>query len=270
MECPKHSVVFYIRDRCYFSIGIREFVAISLQRYVSATLTHCLAVNLKIMSRFNASSTTLMTLPEVLVLDTCVLMHTITRKLILRLAQANFCQPVWGDDIGVEWLRNAPRIWKVDVSVVEQEWQKLQDQFPQANMGNVEAFKAPLKYSDHNDWHVIACALAAKNRFAHKHYAVITWNIKDFNRSELRTLGLNLFTPDQYLSLFWPSHEDIMLKLFEQIDADLNEIGRTPEPVNTVIRRDGLYRLNNLYSEYIKDSNKVQSVHSAYPCINTH
>ena len=186
-------------------------------------------------------------IPELIVLDTCVLMHTLTRNLLLRLAQAGHCLPIWGDYIGVEWLRNAPRIWKVEPEVVVQEWQIMQEQFPLSNMGTVTEYEQGLKQSDAKDWHVIACAKASKQRFPEKSCAVLTWNIKDFNRSELRRSEILLYNPDQFLSLLWPTHEQLFLQLFEQALVDHVNIGRELEPITELFKRDRLYRLSRLY-----------------------
>ena len=47
-----------------------------------------------------------------IVLDACVLMSGIVRRLVLRLAEAGVYQPVWTERIGEEWRRNASRIWE--------------------------------------------------------------------------------------------------------------------------------------------------------------
>lgn len=192
--------------------------------------------------------------PDLVVLDTCVLMHTLSRNLILRLGQAQLCQPIWGDYIGVEWLRNAPRIWKVEPEVVEQEWQMMQTMFPSANMGVVTEFESHIKHSDTKDWHVLACALAAQDRYPNQHCAVITWNIKDFNRGELRHFNILLYTPDQLFSLLWPKHETLFLSLFEQALIDHVNIGRELEPITELFKRDRLFRLSRLYQTHLANS----------------
>ena len=47
------------------------------------------------------------------VLDACVLMSTVQRQLLLRLAGQGVFQPVWTDRIGEEWRRNAARLWQI-------------------------------------------------------------------------------------------------------------------------------------------------------------
>ncbi len=55
--------------------------------------------------------TTLPATPPFIVLDACVLMSGILRRLLLRLAEAGVFQPVWTERIGEEWRRNACRMW---------------------------------------------------------------------------------------------------------------------------------------------------------------
>lgn len=81
------------------------------------------------------------TLPQTLLtLDTCVLMHSFTRNLLFSLTKTQPILPIWSEEIGIEWKRNAPRIWKVNPDVVEQEWQTMQADLPLSNMGAVSPY----------------------------------------------------------------------------------------------------------------------------------
>jgi hypothetical protein len=82
---------------------------------------------------------------------------------------------------------------------------------------------------------------------------VLTWNIKDFSRSELRKQGLGLTDPDRLLSLWWPTHQAVIK---EHIERTLNALfasgRRQPESVVTMLKRDRLFRLAGCYERYQK------------------
>ncbi|MFA5703000.1 MAG: PIN domain-containing protein [Advenella sp.] len=184
--------------------------------------------------------------PHHIVIDTCVLMSNVLRHLLLRMAQSGHFHPVWAEYIGVEWRRNASRIWNVAPEILDAEWLKMQQQFPLANMGDVVAYEAGLKRSDKKDWHVIAAARAVQQKHPDSTICILTRNIKDFHRAEIRNLGLYLYNPDQFLVMCWERHQVQMQRLFELIPTDAMKIGRQAEPLETVLRRERLFRLNKL------------------------
>ena len=102
--------------------------------------------------------------PPFIVLDACVLMSGIVRRLVLRLAEAGVYQPVWTERIGEEWRRNASRIWEIPPEVMAEQWADMNARFPQALEHDAQACEASLRYSDPKDFHVIAAGLARRAR----------------------------------------------------------------------------------------------------------
>lgn len=187
--------------------------------------------------------------PLPLVLDTCVLMHTFTRSLLLKLGEKGICTPLWSNEIYAEWLRNAPRIWKVDDSVVENEWQMMQTRFPQALI-TIEDDKYPLLFKriDKKDRHVALCALMGQERLELTNSTLLTWNIKDFHKKELRDQGITLATPDQYLVALWQEYSTLLIELFTLCQQDYITQGLPAFSIEEILKRDKLYRLSKLYS----------------------
>ena len=185
-------------------------------------------------------------LPDVVVIDTCVLISNVLRRLLLRLAQHACFRPAWSPIIGDEWQRNASRIWDVPLDEIQVQWTQLQSDFPDADQGDVAAFKSDLRRSDPKDWHVIAAARAVRAKNEAASVAVLTRNIKDFNRTELRGLGLSLFDPDQFLVHCWRHNPELMLTLLKQIPADIEAVGKVPGPIAEILKRERLFRLNRL------------------------
>ncbi|MFY3131525.1 PIN domain-containing protein [Achromobacter ruhlandii] len=186
--------------------------------------------------------------PPFIVLDACVLMSGILRRLLLRLAEAGVFQPVWTERIGEEWRRNACRIWDIPPEVMAEFWAEMNARFPRAAEHDTQVYEAALRYSDPKDFHVIAAGLARRARCGLAQTPVVqvlTWNLKDFNRSELRRQGLDVYNPDRMLAQWWQDGADRMREAIAQIPADYVALGREPEPLAATLHRERLYRLKN-------------------------
>lgn len=186
-------------------------------------------------------------IPGLLVLDTCVLLSNVLRRVFLRLAAQGCFVPVWSERIGSEWRRNAARIWGVPAENVEEQWLALQQAFPQADQGDVAAYESGLRRSDPKDWHVIAAARAAKGHFPGRTAGIVTRNLKDFNRTELRGYGLTLFDPDDLLLRLHAAHPALVQALAAEIPAFAAPPGQAPDDLETILKRERLFRLNRLY-----------------------
>lgn len=181
------------------------------------------------------------------VLDACVLMSGVLRPALLQLAAAGRFLPLWSERIGQEWQRNAARLWDIPAELLQQEWLAMQQAFPAADAGDTTLYEAGLRYSDRKDHHVIAAGLAGRARSGAQltpEVTVLTWNLKDFNRSELKRQGLNVCDPDRLLCRWW---QDDPALIFETMTATLRQLaedgrartGTLPE----VLRKERLYRL---------------------------
>lgn len=185
-------------------------------------------------------------LPEMLVIDTCVLISSVLRALLLRMASTGWFEPVWSPVIGDEWRRTAARLWQTPEADIAQQWNALQREFPQADMGDISHYKNGLERSDPKDWHVIAAARAALHRYPDVTVAIVTRNIKDFHRAELRGLGLYLFDPDQLMSRFWLQRAEHLSGHLATLPDAVCAPGRTVESLEAVLKRERLFRLNRL------------------------
>ncbi|MFM9867098.1 PIN domain-containing protein [Achromobacter xylosoxidans] len=175
-------------------------------------------------------------------------MSGILRRLLLRLADAGVFQPVWTERIGEEWRRNACRIWDIPPEVMAEFWAEMNARFPQAIEHDTQVYEAALRYSDPKDFHVISAGLARRARCGLPQTPVVqvlTWNLKDFNRSELRRQGLDVYNPDRMLAQWWQDGAGRMRDAIAQIPADYVALGREPEPLAATLHRERLYRLKN-------------------------
>ena len=190
-------------------------------------------------------------MPPFLVLDACILMSGVLRPWLLTLAQSGLYEPVWSDRIGLEWRRNAARIWSLPEALLQDEWQAMNTRFPNANAsarsGAHVAEPPELKHSDPKDWHVITAGYWVKREHPAHPVGVLTFNVKDFRRSELRQLGLDLWEPDRLLVSWWPDQQDVLKSTLHSVIAELVRTGRREAaPIDTFLKRDRLYRFNKL------------------------
>lgn len=168
---------------------------------------------------------------------------------MLNLAARGVYQPVWSERIGEEWCRNAARLWSIPRDVLDAQWAEMNAQFPHATQTDLDAYEAVLRYSDPKDFHVIAAGLALRARCGLQlppRVAVTTWNLKDFNRSEMRRQGLDVLNPDRLLSQWWQEDADRMRDAIRAVPEDYIALGREPEPLATTLHRERLYRLKAL------------------------
>lgn len=187
-------------------------------------------------------------LPRVLVLDTCVLLSNLLRRWLLRLAQQGCVQPAWSPVIGDEWCRNASKIWGVEPDEILLQWLQLQQDCPDADVGDVHAYKSGLLRSDPKDWHVIAAARKVLESRPDVSVGILTRNLRDFNRSELRGLGISLFDPDTYLLRCWQQYPDLLDAMIQEVPVYAQSIGKPVESIDVILKRERLFRLNRVYT----------------------
>lgn len=188
-------------------------------------------------------------LPQILVLDTCVLISNVLRRALLDLAVQGCFQVAWSPVIGDEWRRNAARLWGVGDDDIARQWHELQCEFPFADQGDIETYKQGLRRSDPKDWHVVAAARRALVRQPGSQVAVLTRNLKDFNRSELRSFGLGLIDPDLFLIRCHGQHPAAVLSMLERLPEQVVPPGRDIEPLSVLLRRERLFRFSKLVLE---------------------
>lgn len=168
---------------------------------------------------------------------------------MLTLARDGFYSPLWSDKIGNEWRRNAAKVWQVPDNVLETAWAEMAREFPDANVDRwpdpaLQATTDLPRHSDPKDWHVILTGQHAHQAHPDDPISIVTWNLKDFKRSELRKLGLGLTDPDRLLCEWWDQNPGGVQKALQTVINDLVRTGRRrPEPHDSLLKRDRLFKL---------------------------
>lgn len=184
----------------------------------------------------------------ILVLDACVLLPGTLRRLLLRLAGHGCFLPAWSHQIADEWLRNAARVWELDRSAFEPDWQAMQQRYPDAMAHDIGHYKAGLTYSDPKDWHVIAAARCMQADRPGQAVGILTRNLKDFNRSELRRLGLFVIDPDRQLAAWWPRHAASIEQALLANEGDADCVDWRPGAPQDILARERLFQLRSMMS----------------------
>lgn len=183
---------------------------------------------------------------DILVLDTCVLISGVLRTLLLDLAADAWFRPVWSARIGHEWRRTAVHLWQTDAGDVAAQWAALQSRFPAADLGDVSSYEQGLRDSDPKDWHVVAAGRAAQHHLGSCGVTIVTRNLRDFHRTELRRLGIGLLDPDRLISRWWSRDPAALAPYLERLPQRSCPPGRSELPLETLLKQERLFRLNRL------------------------
>src|SRR5690606_18253030 len=182
-----------------------------------------------------------------------ILISNVLRFLSLELARQHLFQPVWSSIIGDEWARNASRLWGVPETQLWLDWEQWQREFPLADQGTVQGYKQGLQYSDPKDWHVIAAARAAQHAFTGSTVRILTKNIKDFNRSELRRLGLSVVAPDVFFVAMFHQYPDTMSTLLQRLPQAVVAPDKPVLNIEALLKRERMFGLNQAYQRALSE-----------------
>ena len=177
-----------------------------------------------------------MTFIEVVaVLDANVLYSALVRDILLRLADAGFFQPKWSKKIEKEWTRNLlanrPDIGE---PVLARTVAEMNRAFPDATVVNYVGLMKNLQLPDLDDRHVLAAAI--KGHATH----IVTANTKDFPRSYVASLGIQVNTPDDFLTHLISTDSDISRLTFDAMVSKFRNPPVARKEVLAMLARCGL------------------------------
>lgn len=127
-------------------------------------------------------------------LDACVLYPAPVRDILLTFADVQLYQPLWSDDIQNEWKRNLLAN-RPDLTEEQLNWTvgRMNDSFPGAKITDYEQYVSSITLPDKDDRHVVAAAIKGKAD------VIVTFNLKDFPKSEVEPLGIEVVHPDDFV-----------------------------------------------------------------------
>lgn len=137
------------------------------------------------------------------ILDACVLYPAPVRDLLLSFADVGLYKPKWTSEIQDEWMRNLllnrPDLSRQQLLSTVRAMDKA---FPDANVERYKSFIKNLQLPDPKDRHVAAAAMRSNAN------AIVTYNIKDFPRSILDKLDIEVQHPDVFLTNIFDLNPD--------------------------------------------------------------
>jgi len=125
-------------------------------------------------------------------LDACVLVPTLTRRMILAAAGQSAFQPLWSERILREWRMAAAKSGPVAAMAVDGEIALLNAQYPRALVPLPNDLAIP-ELPDPDDRHVLGAAIAGEAD------ELLTFNTRDFPLRVLSQAGILRRHPDEFL-----------------------------------------------------------------------
>lgn len=179
------------------------------------------------------------------ILDACVLYSAPVRDLLLWMADAQMYEPFWTDDIQNEWIRNV-LISRTDLKEesLRSAVAAMNEAFPHANISDYSYLIQDLVLPDEKDRHVLAAAI-------HNHSDVIvTFNLRDFPLPKIRVFGIEVQTPDQFISGLMDLDITAVVRAFRNQLRNLKNPPLRAEQVLEILEKNGLrYTPRRLRSE---------------------
>jgi len=129
---------------------------------------------------------------------------------LLNLADLEIFSPKWSEVIHEEWIRNL-LINKSDLSKSKlmRTVKAMNSAFPDAEVHGFEELIDKLELPDLNDRHVLAAAIHCKAD------AIITFNQKDFPTKYLKNLNIDIYSPDNFITMLYKLSPEVTNQAFQ-------------------------------------------------------
>jgi predicted nucleic acid-binding protein len=148
------------------------------------------------------------------VLDACVLIPASIRDTLLRAAEKEMYRLHWSNLILEEVRRNLVKQRMTTEEDAKDLINEMQRFFPESKVHNFEPL-IPSMTNDEKDRHVLAAAVASNSQI------IVTSNIRDFPEAALSPFGIEVQTPDQFLTYLLHLDPKRMVELLTQQARDL-------------------------------------------------
>lgn len=170
--------------------------------------------------------------PDVFI-DANVLYSTLPREIALGLGRAGLIYPHWSTRVLDEWqIAAARRPGIKDEAAAQSRRTEMEEMFPDALKPPRTDLQATLILPDPSDAHVAAAAVGSD--------VLLTFNVKDFPRRAVATLGFEVRHPDSFYWALWSEHPQSVEAV---VRAVLEAEGIAWDRRRTVLKRALLSRL---------------------------
>jgi len=172
------------------------------------------------------------------VLDACVLFRGMLTDFLLCLAEAGSFDPVWSDEIHVEWMRSLHERRHVSYGQITYRRAEMERAFPAANVPLspdiiLSILASCEQQAEREDAHVIAAALTAGAAI------VVTDNVRDMAGVVPRLLSrLRILTPDHFATELYRSNRATVIAGARTHRRSLNYPAYGPESYLALLSGD--------------------------------
>ena len=171
----------------------------------------------------------------VVFLDACVLYPSLTRGILLRLAEAGMFQPAWTARVLMEWRIAAARNGvPAAEAMVDAITARMAATFPDASVTPDPAIEQTLHLPDPADTHVLAGAIAAGAG------QLLTFNMRDFPTRRLAAQGITPRHPDGFLWELLGHHPELVNRATRETTAEA--CVTDPDAIRKALKRAHLPR----------------------------
>ena len=184
----------------------------------------------------------------VVVLDACVLYPAAQRDLFMWLAAGGAIHAHWTNEIHDEWMRNVSRDFGIPRDVLERVRGLMDRAAGDALIGRYRQHERLFPKTDSKDRHVAAAAVAARKRTGASVATIITWNLKDFDRSELAQTGVVAENPDDFLCRLLNNSPQSTVAAFARMRDNLRNPTKTTRDCADALAAQGLKKFAGLIS----------------------
>lgn len=183
--------------------------------------------------------------PLIALLDANVLFAASVRDYLLNLAELNVYTPKWTDEIQEEWIKSLLAKRK-DLSrkSLDSAKNSMNSAFPDANIISYKVLIPSLILPDKKDRHVLAAAIKASAS------VIVTFNIKDFPSSYLKTHGIGLQHPDDFILRRLHDNPTVAYQALKNQVARLKNPPLSMEKVLQVLHNVGLTKSVSFFKKW--------------------
>lgn len=176
-------------------------------------------------------------MPFVVVYDACVLYPNTLRDLLIRIAVSGLVQARWTDRI-LDELETALRKRRPDTTAEQTERLRrlMVRAVPDCLVTGYEGLADGLDLPDENDRHVVAAAKQAGAQ------VIVTHNLRDFPADQLRRLGLEAKSPDEFVLDQLGIDDREVWACLQQIADSRRKPPETIDDIMNQLERAGLIR----------------------------
>jgi predicted nucleic acid-binding protein len=159
------------------------------------------------------------------VLDANVIWGAPLRDTLLWAAWYGLFRPVWSEEILAEMVRTLKQLRAgLDPAAIDRTAARMQQAFPTAMVAGYQHL-IPRLTNDPEDRHVLAAAVQSGAT------VIVTWNVDDFPTRACAPYGIEVQTPDEFLSRLWQEDMTGMVAAITTQADNLKRPARTPREV---------------------------------------